>query len=88
MVQRELRLHRISIHASTSLSLYSLVSVLQGSRLLPASLACNPSLFPPSWFPLHSLVFIGMSLSAVLRGPSEEDVLCSLHGNVPHGALP
>lgn len=39
-------------------------------------------------FPLHSLVFIGVVLVPRFSGgPSEEDVLCSLYGNVPRGAL-
>lgn len=80
---RESPERRISIYASTSLSLHSLFSVFIVSRLLPST--CNPPSFPLSWFPFHSLVFIGVSLSSVHWGLFEEDVPCS-YGDVPHGA--
>lgn len=85
-VRRELTLRRISISTSTSLSLQSFFSVFY-SGPLPVSTARQPPSIPTSWFPLRSLVFISLSSSSVLEGPSEEDEVCSLYGNVPHGAL-
>lgn len=87
MVQRERRLRRISVYAPTSVSRRSFFSIFIVVLSSFCILGLQPSLVPSLLVPLHRLVFIGMSSSPVRWGPSEEDVLCSLYGNVPHGAL-